>query len=119
MKFCIRLFFENLLINFSFCQNWILITVSFFVGEKCFVQNLQIILLHILCSIRFVFLLENRAVYEIMWKSMVDPNRSQMTICGIFIACWIPKARDTHSEYVIFIAVPLKHWLHKPPSTLL
>ena len=27
-----------------------------------------------------------------------------MTIWGMFIACWIPKARDTLSEYVILIA---------------
>jgi hypothetical protein len=32
---------------------------------------------HILCSITFF---ENRAVYEIMWKNMVEPDRPQMTI---------------------------------------
>jgi len=26
------------------------------------------------------FFFENRAVYEIMWKSVVDPDRPQMTI---------------------------------------
>ena len=26
------------------------------------------------------------------------------------IACWIPKARDTHSEYVIFITFPHQLW---------
>jgi hypothetical protein len=31
---------------------------------------------HILCSITFS---ENRAVYEIMWKNMVQPDRPQMT----------------------------------------
>ena len=29
------------------------------------------------------------------------------------IAYWIPKATDTHSEYVIFIALPQQHWLHE------
>ena len=33
---------------------------------------------HILCSVTFLF--ENRAVYEIMWKNIVEPYRSQMTI---------------------------------------
>jgi len=33
---------------------------------------------HILCSVNFSF--ENRAVYEIMWKYMVQPHRPQMAI---------------------------------------
>jgi hypothetical protein len=28
-------------------------------------------------------------------------------------ACWITKATDTHSEYVIFIAFPRQQWLHE------
>jgi len=27
------------------------------------------------------------------------------------IACWIPKATNTHSQYVILIAFPLQQWL--------
>ena len=46
---------------------------------------------------------ENRAVYEIMWKGMVEPCRQQMTIWRMRILCWIPKATDTHSEYDIFV----------------
>ena len=30
----------------------------------------------------------------------------------------IPKATNTHSEYVIFNAFPLQHWLHKRASIL-
>jgi hypothetical protein len=33
---------------------------------------------------------EDRAVYEIMWKYIVEPGRSQMTIWCMRIACWIP-----------------------------
>jgi len=33
---------------------------------------------HILCSV--IFSMENRGVYEIMWQSMVDPDRPHMTI---------------------------------------
>jgi hypothetical protein len=29
------------------------------------------------------------------------------------IACWIPKATNIDSEYIIFIAPPLQQWLHK------
>jgi len=39
--------------------------------------------------------------YEIMWKSIVERGRSQMTIRRMFIAYWITKTTDTHSEYVI------------------
>jgi hypothetical protein len=56
---------------------------------------------HILCSVTFFF--ENLAVYEIMWKNIVQPDRSQMTIWRMHIACWIPKATETHSQYVILI----------------
>ena len=27
-----------------------------------------------------IYIFENRAVYEIMWKNMVEPDRPQMTI---------------------------------------
>jgi hypothetical protein len=56
---------------------------------------------------------ENRAVCEIMWKGMVESYRQQMTIWRMRIACWIPKATDTHSEYVTLIAFPLQRWLHE------
>jgi len=29
------------------------------------------------------------------------------------IACWITKAADTQSKYVLFIAFPLQQWLHE------
>jgi hypothetical protein len=34
------------------------------------------------------------------------------------IACWILKAKDTHSQYVILIAFPLQLWLNERPSML-
>jgi hypothetical protein len=40
-----------------------------------------------------------------------------MTIRRMRIACWISKATDTHSEYVILIAFPLQ-WLHERASML-
>jgi len=40
---------------------------------------------HILCSITFIP--ENRAVYEIMWKSVVEQYGPQMTIQRMFIVC--------------------------------
>ena len=52
---------------------------------------------------------ENRAVYEVMWKSKVDSDRPQVTIWRMRIAYWIPKATNTHSVYVIHIAFPLNN----------
>jgi hypothetical protein len=34
------------------------------------------------------------------------------------IACWITKATDTHSEYVILIAFPRQQWLNERASVL-
>jgi len=36
-----------------------------------------------------------------------------MTIWRVHIACWIPKATNAYSEYVIPIAFPLQQWLHE------
>jgi len=49
------------------------------------------------------FLPENRVVYVIMWKNVVDPHRPQMTIWRMHFACWIPKATNSHSEYDILL----------------
>ena len=42
-----------------------------------------------------IFLFENRAVCEIMWKNIVEPDRSMMTIRSMRIASWITKATNT------------------------
>jgi hypothetical protein len=34
------------------------------------------------------------------------------------IACWVTKATDTHSEYVILIAFPRRQWLRECASVL-
>ena len=64
------------------------------------------------------FFLENGAVYEIMWKNIVERGRTQMTVWRTRIACRVPKATNTHSQYIILIAFPLQHWLHKRASLL-
>jgi len=48
-----------------------------------------------------------------MWKNIVERGRPQMTIWRMCIACWISKATEAHSEYVILIALPLQQWLHE------
>ena len=44
--------------------------------------------------------------------------RPQMTTWRIRISCWIPKATETHSEYIIFIAFALQRWLRERTSLL-
>jgi len=36
-----------------------------------------------------------------------------MAIWSMRFACWIPKATDTHSDYVILTTFPLQQWLHE------
>jgi hypothetical protein len=65
------------------------------VSDKCCRENKNI-----LCSV--TFFPENLAVYEIVWKNIVERDRPQMTIWRMCIACWITKAtereRDTHTH---------------------
>jgi hypothetical protein len=53
-----------------------------------------------------------------MWKNTVKLGRVQLTIRRIRIACWLPKAANTHSEYVIFTAFARQQWLHESASML-
>jgi len=61
---------------------------------------------------------ENHAGYEIEWKNIADPDRPQMTVWCLCIACWIPKSTNTHSGCVIIIALPLQQWFHKCTTML-
>jgi hypothetical protein len=63
---------------------------------------------------------ENCAVYTTMQKKY---NRTRHAadnniIRRMHIACWISNVKNIHSEYVIFIASPLQHWLHARASML-
>jgi len=40
----------------------------------------------------------------------LQPDTPQMTIWRMRIALWIPKATNTHSEYVIVTDFPLQQW---------
>jgi len=42
------------------------------------------------------FIFENRAVYEIMWKNIVEWGRPQMTMWR----AWIPRATNTHFQNI-------------------
>jgi len=61
---------------------------------------------------------ENRAVYEIMWKNIVERGRPQIVIWRMRIACRIPKATNTHSECLVLTDFPLQQWSRERASTL-
>jgi len=44
-----------------------------------------------------------------MWKIIEESDRPHTAIRRMRIACWIAKAADTHSEYVILITFPRKN----------
>ena len=52
---------------------------------------------------------KNRALYGIMWKKTVQQDRTHIHI----FPCWITKATDTQSEYVILIAFLRQQKLHE------
>jgi len=88
---------------------------EFFVEWEMFQTNVaEKIKTRFLCSIPFFH--ENRAFYEIIWKNIVQPDRPQMTIWFMPIACSVNKATDTHSEYVIHTVVPRQRWLRQRAS---
>jgi len=55
---------------------------------------------------------------KLLWKTIVEQGRPQMTIWHMRIACWIPRATNTHTEYVILIAFTLPQWLRERVSML-
>jgi len=73
-----------------------------------FIEKLE----HILFSTTF-FSFENPIVCEIIWKTIVRPVKTQTVTLHMRIACWMPKATNTRSEYVIRVAFPQQQSLHE------
>jgi hypothetical protein len=47
-----------------------------------------------------------------MLENMVQPDRSQLTVWCMYVACQIPNATNTNSHYVLLISVLLHHWFY-------
>jgi len=60
-----------------------------------------------------IFFPENLTLFEMMLKSIIEPDMPQMTVWHMRIAYWLLKATNAHSECVILIAFPLQLWLHE------
>jgi len=52
------------------------------------------------------FFFENRTVDETMLKYIVQIDRLQMAIWRMPFSYWMSNSTNTHSEYVILIAIP-------------
>ena len=70
------------------------------------------------------FFFENRAVYEIKRKSIVQRDKPQMTTWRMRVACWLTKATHTHihththTQYVILTVFPLQQRLQERASMI-
>ena len=128
MKFYVFSFSENLSRKFNSHKHLIRITGSLHETHYIFVIMSRLVILRVRnvlekscreyqntqCSITLFF--EVCAVYEIMWKNIIERGRPQTSLWHM--ACWIPKATDTYSEYVILITFPLQQRLHERASML-
>jgi len=45
-----------------------------------------------------LFFLRKSCLYETMWKNTVEPDRSQIKIWRVRVACWIAKATHKHTQ---------------------
>jgi hypothetical protein len=59
------------------------------------------------------FSFENLAVYEIMWKNMVEPDRPQMTRLHTHRQTDRQTHTHTHTKHVMLIAFPQQQWLRE------
>ena len=69
-------------------------------------------------SITF-FPLKSCCLWDNVEKCCRARHAIQMTIWCICIACWITKATNTHSEYVILIALPWQQWFCERASNVM
>jgi hypothetical protein len=88
---------------------------EFFVELKMFqttvVEKLET---HILCSI--TFFPENRALYDKMWKNIVERGTPQMAIWRMDITYWRPKATNTHTGCVNSLLFHFNNGCTKSPQ---
>ena len=81
----------------TFTYLWYYLALCFLECEIFQTKFVEKIKTHILCQINFFLI---RAVCEIIWKNIVEPDKAQ-TVENMRIASCIPKATNAHSECVI------------------
>jgi len=115
MNFNIWEFFENMSRKFNFDRSLTTITGTLHEDLSTFmIVARQIVFKMTNFSVKsgrenestyFAFnkFFDSRVVYGIMWKNIIQPDRSQMTKRRMRIACWISKPTNTISESPINI----------------
>ena len=93
--------------TFVIISCWILLRMRDVSDESCR-ENQNIFL----CT--ETFFPDNCVVCELIWKNVVEPGEA--IIWHMCFACWITKATNTHSEYVIFTAFPQQQWFVNAPQ---
>ena len=53
-----------------------------------------------------------------MWNNIVESDRPRVTVWRMRTACWMPKATNAHTEYVILVPFRQQQWLHERSSIL-
>ena len=53
-----------------------------------------------------------------MRGNVVKPDKPQMAVWCMRIACWITKDTNRHSECIVVVAFLLQQWLHECASML-
>jgi hypothetical protein len=92
----------------TYVHLWHYLTEFFLEWEMFQTKVVEKIKTHILCSITFFWKSDNVEKYG-RARQAKDDNIIQCMCFG----CWITKATNTHSEYVILIAFPRQQWLHE------
>jgi len=127
MKFYISVFFENLLRKLKFHYK-----LTIIMGNLHEDRHTILIISHLLhLRVRNVsdeictenpnthFMLNNCFFEnEVTLKNILEPDRPQMTMRRMHIACWIIGVANTHPECVLLIAFPLTQWYHERASVL-
>jgi len=71
-----------------------------------------------ICRNFLFFFFRKSSCCAVVWKNIVEPDRQQVTLWRMRIACWIPKVTNTRSECVIFISFPLQQCFHERTSSV-
>jgi len=83
-----------------------------------FVLEWEMLQIKVVEKIKTHIFSQNFAIYETKQKNSVESDSPPITVWCMHIACWMYKATNTQSEYVILTACPLQEWLHLCTSVL-
>ena len=100
----------------AYVHSWSHLAQFFLEWEMFQTKVVEKIETHILCSV--IIFRKSCRLWDNAGENMAQRGRPQKTLPRMRIACWIPKATNTHSEYVILIAFPLQQWLNERASVL-